>query len=229
MNSALYVAYSALRADMQALDVVANNVANINTNGFREERSFVESLEIAGQSFPQVGGTREKPQPGPLVATGRPLDVAVEGSAFLVVETDRGRRYTRDGGLSLDATSTLVNREGWPVLGQGGRITLSPGVVEIDPDGRVTAGGAQAGRLLLVSFDSEALEREASGLYRAVEGRTEAPATDARLRQGFVEKSNVKLPASDIGALRRHFQSLSQAMTTVSALERRLITTVRGA
>ena len=227
MTSSLYVAYAAMRADMQALDVAANNLANVNTNGFREERPFIEALERAGWSYPEVGGTRAKTEPGPLAATGRDLDVAIDGPGFLVVATPGGRRYTRDGGLSLDEDRVLVTRQGAPVLGQGGPLELGRGKVEIDPEGRVTADGNQQGRLLLVRVDERALVREAGGLYRLAEGR-ESPDTASRLRQGFLEKSNVELPSGDVGQLRRHFQSLSRAIQVANGLDQRLIRTARG-
>jgi len=230
MNNSLYIAYAGMSADMRALDVAANNLANASTNGYREERSFVEALEsAAGQSFPRVGGTEPNTQTGPLVATGRNLDVAIEGDGYLVVETAAGRRYTRDGSLSRDQNGLLVTREGMPVLGQGGHITLrsQDTEFEIDPDGRVLVNAVQSGRLLVVQHDPSTLVRESGGLYRS-ESTTEVPATESRLRQGFLEQSNVDIPSGDIAQLRRHFQSLSRAMTTLSGLERRLISTVRG-
>lgn len=227
MSTSLYTAYSALQSDMRALDVAANNLANVNTNGYREQRSFITALEVAGQSYPSVGGTEEWTEPGPFVNTGRDLDVAIEGQGFLVVETADGRRYTRDGGLSLNEEGLLVTRDGSAVVGQGGRVQLEPGKVEIDPDGRVTVSGVQAGRLLLVRVPQSSLVREAAGLYRSTDG-SETPATEDRLKQGFIERSNVELPSGDIMQLRRHFQSLSRALQTVNSLERRLITTARG-
>ena len=228
MSTSLYVAYSGLQADMRALDVAANNLANVNTTGFREERSFITALDAAGELYPSVGGTEEWTQPGPFVNTGRDLDVAIEGQGFLVVDTPAGRRYTRDGGLSLDEEGLLVTRAGHPVLGQGGRIQLRSGKVDIDPEGRVTVSGVQAGRLLLVRVPQTSLSREAAGLYRSSDG-TEIPATEDRLKQGFIEKSNVDLPSGDLMQLQRHFQALSRAMQTVNGLERRLINTVKGA
>ncbi len=227
MNTSLYVGYAGLSADLRALEHAAHNVANVSTNGFREERAFVDALEAAGTHYPRVGGTQASTLPGPLVATGAKLDLAIEGQGFLVVDTPAGRRYTRDGGLSMDKEGTLVTKDGLPVLGQGGRITLSPGDIEIDPEGRIAVEGVQSGRLLLVDLDPATLSRESGGLYRS-SSATEAPANDSRLKQGFVEKSNVGLPSRDAAALQRHFQSLSRAMTTVTGLERRLISTVRG-
>ena len=227
MDTSFYLAFSGMRADMRSVEVVANNLANLQTNGFREERPFIEALESAGGSYAQVGGTRRRSLPGAMVATGRDLDVAIEGEGYLVVDTPAGRRYTRDGGLSLDEDGTVRTREGYPVQGQGGSITLRKGTIEIDADGRLQVAGVQAGRLLVVDVPAEKLVREGNGLYRLDSGE-EARATEASLRQGFLEASNVQLPAVELDQLQRHFQALSRALQMVNGLERQLITTARG-
>lgn len=228
MNTSLYVGYAGMSADLRALEYSAHNLANVSTNGYREERTFIAAMEAAGTSFPLIGGSQASTLPGTLVATGRKLDLALEGDGFLVVETPQGRRYSRDGGLSVNSERALVTKDGAPVLGQGGRITLPTGDVEIDPDGRIAVDGVQTGRLVLVDMDPETLTREGNGLYRSAAGVAERPAADTRVKQGFVEQSNVDIPSGDVAQLRRHFESLSRAMTTVNGLERRLINTIRG-
>ena len=225
MDNSLYVAYSALQADMRAVDVAANNLANVNTNGYREVRTFFSALEAAGGTYTTLGDGKTKHDPGPLVSTGRPLDVAVEGRGFLVVETPQGRQYTRDGSLSLDAAGTLVTRDGLPIQGQGGAITIDPSQgeeVSIDPEGRVFTGEVQAGRILLVDVDHASLVHESGSRFRS-EGGAETPVEDGRVQQGFLERSNVELPSTDLNQLRRHFQSLSRALQVINGLDRRII------
>ena len=225
MDNSLYVAYAALQADMKAVDIAANNLANINTNGYREVRTFFSALEAAGGTYPSLGESKTKHDPGPLVSTGRPLDVAVEGPGFLVIGTPEGRRYTRDGSLSLDASGTLVTRDGLPVQGQGGPITIDTTrgePVTIDPEGRIFNGEVQEGRILLVDVDHNSLVHESGSRFRS-QGAPEEPLEDGRLQQGFLERSNVELPSGDLDQLRRHFQSLSRALQVINGLDRRII------
>jgi flagellar basal-body rod protein FlgF len=229
MDNGLYVAFSGLRADMRALDLVANNLANVTTNGFREERSFVEALDAAGASYPMLAGARIDAKPGPVVGTGRELDVAVEGNGYLVVDTPAGRRYTRDGALSMANDGTLETRSGLRVVGQGGAIVLSKeanGKLSIDADGRVMLGEVQQGRILLVDLPEDGIVHEGQGLSRLERG-AETPSS-ASLRQGFLEKSNVELPTVDLLRLERHFQALGRALAVENGLARQLISTARG-
>jgi flagellar basal body rod protein FlgG len=227
MDTTLFMAYAGLASDMRAVEVSANNLANVNTTGYREERSFVTALEAAGFDYPRVGGTVTNDQPGPFVATGRDLDVAIEGDGYLVVQTPQGRRYTRDGGMNVSEDGVLVNRSGAPVLGQGGEIRLSPGHVEIDGEGRVMVDGVAAGRLLVVRLPEEGVVREGFGLYRLERG-TERASSEDRLRHGFLEKSNVDLPSGNLSTLARHFQTLGRAIQVANGLEQKLMTAARG-
>ncbi len=226
MDSSLYIAFSAMEAEMHALDIAANNRANISTNGYREERSFLSALKAADGLYPQVGGTQPNLQSGPLVATGRDLDMAIEGEGFLVVQTDQGRRYTRDGGLDRSKEGILVNRSGLPVLGQGGPITLPSGRIDIDADGRLMVAGAQVGRLLLVNLPPESLRRDEGGYFQ-VDGVTEVPATSSRLQQGFLEKSNVDPTKGGVLETARHYQSMARAVQVVNSLHQQLIATAK--
>lgn len=225
MDNALYVAYAALATDMRAVEVAANNLANVNTTGFKEERTFVSALEAAGAVYPSLGGSQTKHRSGPLVSTGRPLDIAIEGQGFLVVETSGGRRYTRDGAMSIDSDGVLVSRDGLPIQGQGGPITIdtdSSDALEIDPEGRVFSGAVQQGRILVVDVAPEGLVHESGSRFRSPMG-DETPLEDGRIQQGFLEKSNVELPSGNLNQLRRHFQSLSRALQVLNGLDRRII------
>jgi flagellar basal-body rod protein FlgF len=194
------------------MDVVANNVANVNTNGYKADSSlFQEYLKTGAHednfigrdravSYVQDSGTYRDFSQGAMQATSNPLDLAIDGGGFLAVQTAAGERYTRDGGLQINSQGQLVTVAGDPVLGTSGPIVLQPTDhdVNVSPDGTVTVleGSGRAdsirGKLRLVSFaDAQKMLKEGSNLYSAGEGGAPQADTKSQLRQGFVEKSNV--------------------------------------
>jgi len=194
------------------MDVVANNVANVNTTGFKADRSvFQEYLNSGAHEDNFVGSDRSVSYvhdratfhdftAGPLELTKNPLDVAIDGNAFLVVQTPAGERYTRDGGLQINNQGQLVTVDGNPVMGASGPIVFQPTdkQINIAADGNVTVvegtgrTDSVRGKLRLVSFaDAQKLVKEGSNLYSAGQGIAPQPDTTSRVRQGFIEKSNV--------------------------------------
>jgi flagellar basal-body rod protein FlgF len=176
----------------QAQEVLSNNLANINTPGFRGDRvSFAEALEqAAGKgALRSVAVTSIDLRPGPVETTGNDLDFAVDGAGFFVVQTPQGERYTRGGAFTLDGEGKLVTRSGYPVLTDGGPVVADSGDLMVAEDGTVSVGGEPAGRLRLVSFaDGRALRRWEGGLFEAVGRPVEA---EGRILQGHLEGSNV--------------------------------------
>jgi len=194
------------------MDVVANNVANVNTTGYKADRSlFTEFLNtparednfVAGRdrrvSFVQDRATFHDFSQGAAENTKNPLDVAIDGGGFLVVQTPAGERYTRDGGLQINNQGQLVNVAGQPVLGANGPIVFQPTDkdITIAADGNITVIegtnriDSVRGKLRLVSFaQAQQLVKEGSNLYSA-EGAAAQADTASRVRQGFIEKSNV--------------------------------------
>ena len=193
------------------LDVVANNVANVNTNGFKADRPMFEEFlrtnaretNFIGRdrnvSFVQDRITLKDFSKGPTEPTKNPLDVAIDGDAFLTVQTPNGARYTRDGSMQINSVGQLVTKGGLPVLGTGGPIVFQPTDhdINISADGTVTVQegtnrtDSVRGKLSLVSFaQAQNLLKEGSNLYSA-EGAPPRPSTTSRINQGFVEKSNV--------------------------------------
>ena len=215
------------------LDVVANNVANVNTNGFKADRSLFEEFlrsnaretNFIGRdrnvSFVQDRATLKDLSQGPLEQTKNPLDVAIDGDAFLVVQTPNGPRYTRDGSMQISQTGQLVTKGGIPVLGTGGPITFQPTDhnINISADGTVTVQegtnrtDSVRGKLRMVSFAQaqNALKKEGSNLYSAE--APPLPATTSKLTQGFVEKSNV----SSVMEMTRMID-VTRAYTQISAM-----------
>jgi flagellar basal-body rod protein FlgF len=183
----------------QQVDVIAHNVANLGTTGFkREDLAFathVERLDVPGNSLAlaRVESSRTDFRPGALERTGNPFDFAIEGSGFFAVETAAGVRYTRDGRFSTNQQGELVTITGHRVLDDGGAPILIPPQVSdltLSADGALSApDGAPLGVLGIRELPDGFLRREADGLF-ATEVEPE-PALDARVAQGFLEGSNV--------------------------------------
>jgi flagellar basal-body rod protein FlgF len=213
MENTLLVGLSRQVALERQLDVIANNIANVNTTGFKAEKStFEEFLRTPAIEDNFVGGDRHVSfvqdratwhdfVQGATQQTGNPLDVVIDGDGFLAVQTAGGERYTRNGAMQINGQGQLVAMDGSPVLGTSGPITLQPGDSDltISGDGTVTvreAGNPQAnsirGQIRVVSFGSaQQLTQSGSNLFGAPAGVTGQPKASNRLIQGAVEKSNV--------------------------------------
>jgi flagellar basal-body rod protein FlgF len=212
MENAVLVGLSRQMTLERQIDVIANNVANVNTTGFKADKSLFQEFltsnahedNFVGRdrriSFVQDRATFHEFAQGPLEQTKNPLDVAVDGRSFLVVQTPGGERYTRDGGLQINQQGQLVTLSGNPVLGTGGPIQFQPGDKEINitADGVVSViEGANRidslrGKLRLVRFDQpQMLKKEGSNLYAAADGAAAVPDPLGTVRQGYIEKSNV--------------------------------------
>ncbi len=236
MENALLVGLSRQAVLERQLDVVANNVANVNTTGFKADRTLFEEYLKSGAhednfkgsgrsvSYVQDRGTFRDFEQGAMQATSNPLDVAVDGSGFLVVQTAGGERYTRDGGLQLNNQGQLVTVNGDPVLGTSGPIVLQPTDhdINVSPDGTITVlegtgrTDSVRGKLRLVSFtDAQKLLKEGSNLYAAGEGGAAQaqPDTKSTVKQGFLEKSNVNAVAE-----MSTMMEVTRAYTQIAAL-----------
>ena len=214
MENALLVGLSRQNALKRELDVVANNIANMNTTGYKADGAvFAEFLNTAARgdqfatsdrrvSFVQDRMTWHDMTAGNIQQTGNPLDVAVDGNAFLVVQTPRGERYTRNGALQINSVGELVTNTGDKVLGDSGPIVFqtTDRDIIINPDGtvRVRAGqlatsDAGRGKIRLVSFaNAQRLTKDGNSTFSAPNGVTPEPATNARVVQGAIERSNVR-------------------------------------
>jgi flagellar basal-body rod protein FlgF len=211
MQNAALVGLSRQMALGRELDVIANNVANLDTTGYKADGSlFEEYLSSAARgdqtdarvSFVRDRGVWHDMTQGPIERTGNPLDVAIDGkSAFLVVQTPNGERYTRNGSLQINASGQLVTGNGDPVLGDSGPITFQPNdhQVSISKDGTISVregtsnADSQRGKLKLVRFTNlQQLQKDGSSLFNAPAGVTPQEATKATVVQGALEKSNVR-------------------------------------
>jgi flagellar basal-body rod protein FlgF len=210
MENILLIGVSRQAALSREMDVIANNLANLNTTGFKADSAVFEEFlsgarnEAAGSqvSFVQDRSTWHDLSHGAVQQTGSPLDVAVDGDAFLAVQTARGERYTRNGALQISATGELVTSDGNRVLGENGPVVFQQGDrdISIAADGsiRVREGtnanvDAARGKLRLVAFDRQReLRKDGSSLFVPPDGSQPQAAPTARVVQGALEKSNVR-------------------------------------
>ena len=227
MDSGFYAACTGLRAQSQALEVVAHNLANLNTAGFRgQQTTFQSILAVAGPTVPNIlnlatnnfgvlEGSHLDLNAGNLQITGNPLDVGIEGSGFFALQTARGVRYTRNGSFQVATNGVLVTAAGNPVLGEKGVIQVPAGVVSISADGTLSVNGAIAGRIRLVEFaPGTKLEAEGSTLIAAPSGAGQ-PARQSSARQGTLESSNVNAIDAVVGLIevQRHAEMQQRALS----------------
>jgi flagellar basal-body rod protein FlgF len=231
MDRVIYLAMAGAKATMQRQDVLANNLANASTPGFRAEMMAFRSVPVLGDgASTRVYALESTPgynnEPGPVAATGRNLDVAMKDKAWLAVQAiDGTEAYTRNGGLDVNSEGLLVTRSGLAVQGDGGPITVPVnGQVLIGADGTVTAtvgnGRPQGiGRLKLVTPDAPLLRGE-DGLFRGADGDLPADAT-ARLQDGALEGSNVSPVESMVAmiAAARQFEQQMKMLQTAQERE----------
>jgi flagellar basal-body rod protein FlgF len=233
MDRLIYLAMAGAKATMQRQDVLANNLANASTNGFRAEMQALRAVPVRGDGastrvYALESTVGSDMRAGPLQSTGRALDVAAQGNAWFAVQSlDGSEAYTRAGALQVNAEGQLVNVAGLPVLGDGGPITV-PGNATIDvaADGSIVAqvgnGRPQTvGRLKLVTPPPEApLQRGADGLFRAGDGADLPADPAARVQGGALEGSNVS-PVETMVAMIAAARQFEQQMKVLQGAEQR--------
>lgn len=211
MNRAIYPILSGALAQERQLQVFANNIANVNTAGFKQDQQAFRAI-FAGTSasvapihpmslashraavggpervFVQPHGLRTSFESGRIRVTGNPLDVALEGAGFFEIHTPTGLRYSRNGMFSLDNQRRLVTNLGYPVMGTTGELRIPPGNVEINPQGTIQVDGRTIGTIKVVDFpESDPPQKLAEGLF---DGQAKLVA-HPQLRSGHIEESNV--------------------------------------
>lgn len=210
MDSGYYAACTALKTQSNALELIGNNVANVNTAGYRGQiPSFESTLVESERSMPTNGwsrlinqfsvlnGARLDLGEGNLERTGNSLDFALEGPGFFAVQTKAGVMYTRNGGFHLSAKGQLLTSAGDPVLGSSGPITLpSTSEPAISADGTISISGAVAGKVRLVEFAPGTQISALGGSYYSAPAAAAKPAVHTQMCQGMLESSNVNPVAS---------------------------------
>ena len=203
MDSGFYAACAGFAAQAQALELVANNLANLGTAGFRGERAHFSSLlagdlgiqsnplNVAVNNFGVLGGSHVDLASGTMSATGNPMDMAVAGPGFFAVQSGQEVLYTRNGGFHRTPNGQLVTSEGNPVLGEQGPILLPNGIVSASSDGTISVDGGAVAKLRVVEFPpGTALDPAGNSLYRTP-ANSAVPAASSSVRQGMLENSNV--------------------------------------
>ena len=231
MDRVIYLAMAGAKANMQRQDVLANNLANASTNGFRAELTAFRAVPVLGDgASTRVYAVESTPgynaEPGAMAATGRNLDVAMKGQAWLAVQAADGTEaYTRGGALDVNTEGVLVTRAGLQVVGDGGPITLPANAqVMIGGDGTVTAtvgnGKPQGvGKLKLVTPEAPML-RGSDGLFRAAEGDDLPADATAGVQTEALEGSNVSPVESMVAMIAAARQFEQQMKMLQSAQER---------
>ena len=205
MDNTKYIALSRQMALWKQMNVVSNNVANMNTTGFKQEgtvfSTFVaQTMNAQGMGkepvyFTQDLATYTDFLEGALVTTGNTFDVALQGDGFFAIETDNGTAYTRKGNFTLDRNGMIVTTDGYPVLSQNNEpLFIAPTEKEvlISEDGSVATENGVIGRLNVVKFaDNQKLIKRADTMFDNVEGNIVSSADDVRVVQRSLEKSNV--------------------------------------
>jgi flagellar basal-body rod protein FlgF len=237
MDNVSLVSLSHQLAAYRSMDVIANNIANISTPGYKRESVKFEELvqqvkpsdtEKGSQSisFVRDAGVLRDISAGRLEQTSAPLDLALNGPGYFAVQTAAGERYTRNGHFTLNADGTIVTESGDPLLGDGGAITIAPddGDISFGADGTISGKLGQIGKLRLVDFaNPRDLQKQGDSLYAT--SQTPNTTTNAVVSQGMLESSNVQ-PVLEIARMievMRSYEATSTLEKSASDLKRSAI------
>ena len=230
MDSGYYAACTGLMSRTQALDTIANNLANVSTAGFRASHNVFSSvlantggttLSVLNQDENDYGvlsGTKLDNTQGALVPTGNDLDRAMEGPGYFAVQTATGPVYTRGGNFRVSPQGQLITAAGDPVMGENGPITILGQPISISSDGTISANGAISGRLKLVEFASTVDMQSAGGTYYTAPAGTAVPGKASQVRQGMLESSNVNPVTSVVELItaQREVETMRRVLTMFS-------------
>lgn len=233
------------------LETLSNSLANINTPGFKENKIFsLEQVNIPGpndsasstRSYKLNSATLKLPvstfidfSQGAMIPTGNPLDLALEGDGFFAVMTPDGKQYTRNGSFTINQDNVLVTKEGYPVLGGGGEITIdtdnySSNDISISETGSIFQGDSEVGAIQIESFDKNSgLEPIGETLFVLTDG---SPSTNTEgeviVRQGYLEQSNVESirAMTEMIEVLRGYEAYQKALKTIDGIDSKAINDV---
>lgn len=238
MDNAMYVALSRQVTLRREMDVIANNIANVDTTGFKVEMPMVRVEESDGKAkmvdgpktlkFVLDDGVIRDFGQGALRQTGGTFDLAIEGQGFFRIQTDAGERFTRDGCFTLSPDGRLTTQAGDAVMGEAGEITVDPdqGPVSISADGVVSQAGEQVGKIGVFTFeDLGSLSKAGDNLLRNASNQQPTASTNARVRQGMLETSNVNSiqQITRMIEVSRAYESMARTIEGSSELSRRSV------
>lgn len=233
MENSIYVGLSGQVALEEKMALIANNVANINTPGYRGQNAvFKEFISDQRRMKEDVSlvydiGQYEVTDPGPLKMTGNALDVALVGPGFMGVQTPQGVHYTRAGNFTLNALGELVTARGQKVADQGGGTITVPAdakFISIDRKGVVSTDQGEVGTLMVAEFaDYQKMEPTGNGLYKTDQPRT--PAAGTKVVQGQLEGANVQavVEMTRMIDVMREYQAVQNVMTSEHERQQRAI------
>ena len=229
MSSGTYVSFTGADAAMHALEIVANNVANANTAGFRRDTTLFDSVLAANMPFVEAQNGTIDLSPGTLRQTNNPLHAALQsGDTFFVVEgKDGSEQLTRRGDFRLDGQGRLVLPNGLPVLGTSGALSVPAGTqARLDGKGRLMSPDGEIGRLRVVRLeDATGLEKVGGNTLRPPAGANLEDVAEPNLAVGAVEQSNVKLASEMVAMMQaaRSFEASIKAMQVQDQTSEQLI------
>ena len=229
--------------DVQRMQILSNNLANVNTAGYKKEvavaRPFMDKLRVAESQTSDANRTYTVVRPSlgtytdrsasTVKYTGNPLDISVDNGAMFVVQSDQGLAYATTGSLQIDATGRLLTSSGAPVLGSHGEIVLSTATPTIDGVGNILADGKIVDRMRSVSIaDKNALVKLGQGLYSAEGATVEEDPLGVHIRQGYLETSNVSVTDEMVKMIEivRHFESCQRSLKAYDAMLDQAINTI---
>jgi len=209
MIRGIYTGASGMLAESMRTDVISNNLANVNTAGFKKDVAVTKDFASMliqrindGADAPVIGSVgvgvmvdevATTYSAGVMKNTGNDFDMAIEGKGFFMVETPQGIRYTRNGTFAKNIQGQLVTQDGYRVVGQNGPISIQGSKMSVGSDGSITVDNQLAGSLNIVEFDNQKqLTKEGSSLFIAPPGQTGKTGTSS-VRQGCLEISNVNV------------------------------------
>ena len=240
MDNAQLVGLSRQASLARQLDLIANNLANVNTLGFKSQKLMFKEQTMPGAvdnsflrpdrpiSFVLDDANVVDYSPGQTEMTGNPLDVAIGGQGYFAVQTQAGERYTRNGSFAINSTGQLVTQNNYPVLTEGGPLSFQPGEgpVSIAADGTISTNQGQRGKLKIVDFPPNQPPTKVGETLFA--SKNAIPATLPEVSQGRLEKSNVNSVAelTDMISVQRSYQAVASLMKETDDLRKNSISTL---
>jgi flagellar basal-body rod protein FlgF len=255
MRESMYSALFGAMSNEHRLDVIANNLANVSTNGYKKDsyafqdtfqrfahdylvdaKPFVRDKDIWPKPYvqarPRLGGQYSDMSQGSMQVTGNSLDMALVGEGFFKVRSPQGDFLTRNGSFQLSSDGRLITEQGYEVLGGGSAISLPrDNKLKIDSKGVISADNAVVGTIDLVNVsDQKSLEKVGKNLYQIRKGSraTEIPPENLQVQQGYLEKSNVEIVGEMVNMMeaQRAFEINQKIMTTTDSMESLVINKV---
>jgi flagellar basal-body rod protein FlgF len=239
METPIFIALSRQVALRDQMDIIANNVANMSTPGYRAQNMVFkeylakpkgqEKLEEKNYSMVEEYGQYQSTEAGPMQRTENPLDVAAQGPGYFGIQTPDGIMYTRDGSFQMNGKGELIDGAGQTVASAGGgSITIPAGAkqISIAHDGTISTDKGQAGQLMVMEFnDEQTLAPQGNGLYKAAASDPGTAATHTTVVEGMLEGSNVKpvLEMTRMIDVLRNYQSTQQILQSEHDRQRSMI------